>query len=93
MKEIYQAPTLEQAKIQLEQFEPKLNARYPAIGKSWQHNWEWITPLFAYPPKIRKANYTNNAIESMSMSLRKVTKNRGSFPRGASMLKLLNLAL
>ncbi len=34
-----------------------------------------------------------NAIESVNMSLRKVTKNRGSFPNDESMLKLLYLAL
>ncbi len=29
--------------------------------------------------------YTTNAIESLNMSLRKVTKNRGSFPNDAAM--------
>lgn len=37
--------------------------------------------------------YTTNAIESLNMSLRKVTKNRGSFPNDGAMLKLLYLAL
>ena len=37
--------------------------------------------------------YTTNAIESLNMSLRKVTKNRGHFPNDESMLKLLYLAL
>ncbi|MGK5065408.1 hypothetical protein [Janthinobacterium sp. LB3P112] len=31
-----------------------------------------------YPPEIRKVIYTTNAIESMSMSIRKVTKTRSS---------------
>jgi putative transposase len=65
----------------------------PSIGKSWRRNWERITPLFSYRPEIRKAIYTTNAIESVNMSLRKVTKNRGSFPNDESMLKLLYLAL
>ena len=77
----------------LEQFEDKWNASHPTIGKSWRRNWERITPLFSYPPEIRKAIYTINAIESVNMSLRKVTKNRGSFPNDESMLKLLYLAL
>ncbi|MCK4621149.1 MAG: IS256 family transposase [Desulfuromonadales bacterium] len=93
LKAIYQSPTVEQAEIQLEQFETKWNVSHPAIGKSWRRNWERITPLFSYPPEIRKAIYTTNAIESVNMSLRKVTKNRGSFPSDASMLKLLYLAL
>ncbi|EKQ91960.1 transposase, mutator-like family protein, partial [Leptospira borgpetersenii str. UI 09149] len=38
--------------------------------------------FLAYPPNIRKAIYTTNAIESMNMGLRKIIKNRGSFPNG-----------
>ena len=42
---------------------------------------------------IRKAIYTTNAIESLNMSPRKVTKNRGHFPSDEAMFKLINLAL
>jgi transposase-like protein len=42
-----------------------------------RNNWERITPMFSYPPDIRKALYATNAIELVNMSLRKVTKNRG----------------
>jgi putative transposase len=31
-------------------------------------------PFFEYPPEIRRIIYTTNAIESVNMSLRKVTK-------------------
>lgn len=93
LKQIYQAPTVQQAAANLEQFEAKWNATHPTIGKSWRRNWERIIPLFSYPPEIRKAIYTTNAIESLNMSLRKVTKNRGSFPSDEAMLKLLYLAL
>ena len=37
--------------------------------------------------------YTTNAIESLHMTLRKVTKNRGSFPHEAAAMKLLYMAL
>ena len=93
LKTIYQAPTVEEAEFNLGQFEDKWNTSHPTIGKSWRLNWERIIPLFSYPPEIRKAIYTTNAIESVNMSLRKVTKNRGSFPNDESMLKLLYLAL
>jgi len=36
--------------------------------------------------------YTTNAIESVNMSLRKITKNRGSFPSDESLIKLFYLA-
>jgi transposase-like protein len=59
-------------------------------------------PFFDYPPEIRKVIYapkkvplggTTNAIESVNMSLRKLTKNRGSFPSDEALLKLFYLAL
>ena len=93
LKAIYSAPTVEEAELYLDEFEEKWKANYPTIGKSWRNNWERITPLFSYPPGIRKAIYTTNAIESVNMSLRKVTKNRGAFPHDESLLKLLYLAL
>jgi len=78
--------------MNLTEFEAKWDTP-PSIGQSWRRNWERITPFFAYPPEIRKVIYTTNAIESLNMSLRKVTKNRGSFPNDAAMFKLLYLAL
>jgi putative transposase len=93
LKSIYHAPTVEQAEANLTSFATKWDARHPTISKSWRNNWERITPLFSYPPEIRKAIYTTNAIESLNMSLRKVTKNRGSFPNDEAMTKLLYLAM
>ncbi len=46
-----------------------------------------------FPPEIRKVIYTTNSIESVNMSLRKLTKNRGSFPSDEALLKLFFLAL
>lgn len=93
LKTIYQAATAEQAEMNLADFEAKWDKALPSIGQSWRRNWERITPFFAYPPEIRKVIYTTNAIESLNMSLRKVTKNRGSFPSDEAMFKLLFLAL
>ena len=93
LKTIYQAPTVEMAAANLETFAAKWDASHPTIAKSWRNNWERIIPLFSYPPEIRKAIYTTNAIESLNMSLRKVTKNRGHFPSDDAMFKLLYLAL
>jgi putative transposase len=93
LKIIYQAPTVEQAETNLTAFAKKWDTSHPTIAKSWRNNWERIIPMFSYPPEIRKAIYTTNAIESLNMSLRKVTKNRGSFPNDEAMTKLLYLAM
>ena len=93
LKLIYQSATAEQAELELTAFEAKWDATHPTISQSWRRNWEQIIPFFAYPADIRKVIYTTNAIESLNMSLRKVTKNRGSFPNDEAMFKLLYLAL
>ena len=49
--------------------------------------------FFAFPAEIRKVIYTTNAVESLNMSLRKITKTRGSFPNEEAALRLLWLAL
>jgi putative transposase len=68
-------------------------AKYPTIAQSWRRNWERLVPFPAYPAEIRRVIYTTNAVESVNMSLRKIIRNRGSFPTDESALKLLYLAL
>ena len=93
LRTIYSAATVEEAEANLAEFEEKWGKDYPSIVQSWRRNWERIIPFFDYPPEIRKVIYTTNAIESVNMSLRKITKNRGSFPSDESLLKLFYLAL
>jgi putative transposase len=69
-----------------------MGAVYPSIIQSWRHNWIRIIPFFDYPPEIRKVIYTTNAIGSVNMSLRKITKNRGSFTSDEALLKLFHPA-
>ncbi|MBV8048357.1 MAG: IS256 family transposase [Paludibacterium sp.] len=90
---IYQSATAEEAELRLGEFEEKWDAEYLPIGQSWRRNWPRLIPFFDYPPEIRKVIYTTNAIESVNMSLRKLTKNRGSFPSDEALLKLFFLAL
>ncbi len=93
LKEIYRAATVEKAEKQLRTFAEKWDTKYPMISKSWQNHWNNIIPFFAYPPEIRKAIYTTNAIESLNMSLRKVLKNKAAFPNDQALKKILFLAI
>jgi putative transposase len=93
LRAIYTSATVDEAEQQLAAFEEKWNDAYPSIAKSWRNNWQRVIPFFAFPPDIRKIIYTTNAIESVNMSLRKVTKNRGSFPNDDAVIKLFYLAL
>lgn len=93
LKSIYTSATEEAAEVNLREFAAKWDSRFPMISKSWHENWARIVPFFAHPPEIRKIIYTTNAIESLNMSLRKVTKTRSSFPNDDALLRLLYLAL
>jgi putative transposase len=93
LKAVYAASTVDEAHSRLKEFDDKWGADYPTIVKSWRSNWARITPFFDYPPEIRRIIDTTNAIESVNMSLRKITKNRGSFPSDDALLKLFYLAL
>ncbi len=63
------------------------------VADVWQRNWERVIPFFQFPEEVRKVIYKTNAVESLHASLRKVTKNRGSFPSEEAAFKLLYLAL
>ncbi|MGZ0020045.1 IS256 family transposase [Nitrosomonas sp. wSCUT-2] len=90
---VYSAATIDEAEQALADFEDKWNNAYPPIARSWRNHWQRIIPFFDYPPEIRRIIYTTNAIESVNMSLRKVSKNRGSFPNDEAVIKLFYLAL
>lgn len=93
LKPIYRAATVVEAEMELDNFMRQWGDKYKAIGKLWKENWERIIPFFAFPPEVRRVIYTTNAVESLHMSLRKIIKNRGSFPSEEAALKLLFLAL
>ena len=93
LKLIYSAPTEAAALSELDAFAGKWDEKYPMISKSWRTRWTDLVPFLQYPPEIRKVIYTTNAIESMNYSIRKVTKNRLSFPSSESAIKLVFMAL
>jgi len=93
LRKIYQSVNDKDASAALEEFAAKWDKKFPSISKSWRNNWDRLTTFFSYPSEIRKVIYTTNAIESINMSLRKVMKNRASFPDDDSALKLIYLVL
>ena len=93
LKEVYKAATEEEGKTNLEAFADKWDSKYPTIAKSWNSNWQRLSPFFAYPPEIRKIIYTTNAIESLNNTLKKTIKNKASFPNDEAAIKMLYLSL
>ena len=93
LKKIYQAATVTEAEQALESFAQAWDAKYPTIAKQWRLKWANFVTLFEFPPAIRKAIYTTNAIESVNSVIRKFTRNRKQYPNPESALKLVYLAI
>lgn len=93
LKKIYQAPTVLDAETALAEFSQAWDAKYPTISKQWRAKWANIITLFDYPPAIRRAIYTTNAIESVNSVIRKFTRNRKIYPNEESALKIVYMAI
>jgi putative transposase len=93
LKKIYQAATVSEAEQALADFAEVWGEKYPTIVKQWRLKWSDIITLFDFPPPIRKAIYTTNAIESVNSVIRKFTRNRKQYPNAASAIKLVYLAI
>src|SRR5260370_2654685 len=74
-------------------FAEKWDGLYPSISKSWRAHWTRRIPLFAFPEDMRKVISTTNAIESVNMTLRKVTRNHRIFPSDEAVYKAVYLAM
>jgi putative transposase len=91
LKQVYEAPSKEQAEKGLALLEEEWGTKYPAMIKSWFNNWERLSNYFKYPKDIRRIIYTTNVIESFHSQLRKVTKSKRVFSSDMSLFKLLYL--
>jgi transposase-like protein len=93
LKKVYTAPTEEMALFALDEFAKIWDKTYPHIAKSWYSHWDNLAVFFEYPQEIRRVIYTTNPIESLNSQLRKVTKNKRSFPSDDAVIKTLFLAI
>ena len=93
LKTIYQSATVLEAEQALEDFAKKWEEKYPTIVKHWRLKWPDISAMFDFPPAIRKAIYTTNAIESVNSVIRKFPRNRKQYPNAESAMKLVCLAI
>lgn len=91
-KEVYKAVNEEEASLKLVELEEKWGKKYPYAIKSWEMNWDVISPFFKYPDHIRRIMYTTNIIEGFHRQLRKVTKTKSVFPSDQALEKMLYLA-
>ncbi len=89
---VYKAGTREEGEANLLRLEETWGGKYHAAIKSWQTNWEELATFFQFPQEIRRLIYTTNTVEGYHSQLRRVIKNKASFPTQQAARKLLYLA-
>lgn len=92
LKSIYLAPNEQQGHENLERVAEKWSEEYPNALKSWEQNWDVLTPIYKFSSDVRKVIYTTNAIESLNSTYKKLNRQRSIFPNDTALLKALYLA-
>ena len=92
LKTVYQAPNRETAEFNLLKLNELWGSKYASAVRSWENNWAELSTFFDFPSEIRRMIYTTNTIEGYNRQLRKVIKNKASFPTVQSVRKMLYLA-
>ena len=92
LKSIYHAPNEEIARKRLVDVTKKWESQYPNAMKSWEKNWDVISPIFKFSSEVRKVIYTTNAIESLNSTYRRLNRSRSIFPNETALLKALYLS-
>lgn len=92
LKTIYLAPTEKQGLEAMKKVKAKWEDKYPNSMKSWENNWDVLTPIFKFSKEVRKVIYTTNAIESLNSTYKKLNRQRSVFPSDTALLKALYLS-
>ena len=91
-KAIYLAPNGNQGYENMQIAKDRWDNKYPHAMKSWEQNWDVLTPIFKFSTDVRKVIYTTNAIESLNSTYKKLNRQRTVFPSNKALLKSLYLS-
>jgi putative transposase len=92
LKTIYHAPNEQVGYERMLEITETWKVHYPNAMKSWETNWDVISPIFKYSSEVRKVIYTTNAIESLNSTYRRLNRQRSVFPSDIALLKALYLS-
>lgn len=92
LKTIYLAPNEAQGYEAMQRVDEKWSEKYPNAMKSWEKNWDALTPIYKFSAEVRKVIYTTNAIESLNSTYKRLNSQRAVFPSDKALLKALYLA-
>lgn len=74
LKRIYLAPMEELGYESLQKIKEQWEEKYLHSMKSWEQNWDILSPIFKFSMEVRKIIYTTNAIESLNNTYKKLNR-------------------
>lgn len=92
LKTIYHAPSEKTGYEHMAEVKSKWEDHYPNAMKSWETNWDVISPIFKFSKDVRTVIYTTNAIESLNSTYKRLNSQRSVFPSDKALSKALYLA-
>jgi len=93
LRNIYTAPTMEQAESALLAFEVKWSKQYQYIVDQWRKNWDELMAYMDFDPGMRKMIYTTNPVEALHRVMRKLIKSKAAWVSQTALTKQLYLSL
>lgn len=93
LRNIYTAPTMEQAESSLLAFEAKWSKQYQYIVDQWRKNWGELMAFMDFNPGMRKMIYTTNPVEALHRIMRKLIKSKAAWVSETALIKQLYLSL
>lgn len=93
LRQIYTAPTIEQAESALLAFEVKWSKQYQYIVDQWRKNWDELMAYMDFNPGMRKMIYTTNPVEALHRIMRKLIKSKAAWVSQTALIKQLYLSL
>ncbi|MUT66967.1 IS256 family transposase [Paenibacillus sp. NEAU-GSW1] len=93
LKQVYTAPSREDADKQFYRFEAKWEKRYPKEIASWRDDLPVLLTFYKYPEDIRKSIYTTNVIERTIKEFRKRLYPMNSIPNVEAAEKIVYLVV
>lgn len=93
LRDMYEAPNLEECKRRRDAIINEFGSRAPKAIKVLEEGWNDIISIYAYPPQLRKKLRTSNAIERVNGEIKRREHVIRIFPNEDSILRLMGSIL
>lgn len=93
LRDMYNAPSYEQAKERKDQLVEEWSRKYPKVTRKLEACFNELTTVYQLPEELRKRLRTNNTIERVNQEIRRRERVIRIFPNDLSVLRLMGSLL